>query len=213
MNRIKHDLETNYWIRDFYRLMLPLYRKLPREERQEEGSWQEWQAAIRLYSATEGHYWSHLPEGYNCGRLIDIGCGPLMPARHLPHTELWGVDPNISAYLAAGFPMREYGAVMLPFPAEDMWMVPNDFFHTVVSQNAIDHCDDFEKVIAEIERVAKPDATLRINIPYHDPTATEPLKIDDERVVNAFKRFAVDKITEGVRPAITEALWGTKESD
>ena len=208
--RTKSQQEALWHIRVVHERMLPKYRELPEEERWQKFSHEEWRAAILLYVKTEGHYWPLLPDNYNCGRLLDVGCGSCCPAQHLRHTELWGIDPLIPFYLSAGFPMLEYGAVLLPFSAEDMWMVPDNFFDTIVTQNAIDHCDDFEQVCAEIERVAKPTATLRINVPYHEPTDTEPLQIDDERVLGAFHDFTLTKLIQYDRPTVSEALWGTE---
>jgi len=149
-----------------------------------------------------------------CGRVLDVGCGPKSPARQLNHTEMWGVDPLIPWYAAIGFPVYDLGVVLLDCVAEDMWPIPRDWFDTIVSCNALDHCDDFAAVASEIERVAKPDAMIRLWIAYHAPTPTEPLDLDDETIRQSFCRFEMKMVHSCTHNSIvTEKLWTNKPDE
>ncbi len=183
----KYDAELGWWVREAGRRGVEV-----------------------MYAEWADYYSSHLnirPE-YNCGRLLDIGCGPALPARHLLYDELWCVDPLFERYVQAGFCITGFNVVLVPFYAENLWGIPDDFFDTVVSVNALDHVDDFEAAIGEIERVAKPGALIRIRLHYHTPTPTEPMELSDERVEAAFSQFPVRALMP--LSDSSQTLWGTE---
>lgn len=141
--------------------------------------------------ASIANYYLHLlflEADQDYGRTLDIGAGPLLPGLHLPKTELWCLDPMFAQYRLLGFPVTDTRAVLLDCPAEDMWSSPAAQFDTIISHNALDHVDDFERTVQEIERVAKPDALIRFRIAIHSPTPTEPCELSTERVCKAFSR-------------------------
>jgi hypothetical protein len=64
-------------------------------------------------------------------------------------------------------------------------------------------------VALEIQRLAKPGATIRLNICYrHEPTLSEPQVIDDARVHAAFNRLRLTRIREQGPEESKEVLWG-----
>ena len=50
------------------------------------------------------------------GHVLDLGCGPLIPSADLAGLT-FGVDPNLPAYRAMGYPVDQYGAVLVPHAA------------------------------------------------------------------------------------------------
>ena len=202
----KYDEELQWWLREIVDVMLPWYRgerlaawhkKLPEEIVSRYRS--EWENCWATMARAQSDYYPDrlkLDPQKQLGRLLDVGCGPLLPARHLAYTELWCLDPMLETYRRCGFPIYDVPAVLLPIRAEDIWTVPDDFFDTVISVNALDHVDDFSMCIAEIERVTKPDGMIRIQIDYHAPTATEPIVLDDILFRDAFHQFLIQKIEE-----------------
>jgi SAM-dependent methyltransferase len=145
------------------------------------------------------------------GNILDIGCGPLIPTADLPGT-VYAVDPNLDAYRAMGYPVDEYGAVLVPHAAEDLGMLPCDLCDTVLSNNALNHVNDFEATVAEMERIARPGSFWRFETEYREPTLAEPHLLDDARVLAAFHRFQPRKLRElhwdGI---IASCLWGIGE--
>lgn len=145
----------------------------------------------------------------NYGMILDIGCGPLVPAAFL-NGVAFGVDPNLPSYREIGYPVQSYGAVLVPFAAENLWMLPDHFFDTILSNNALNHVDDFEATVAEMERLAKPNAFWRLETEYREPTLAEPHLLNDERVLAAFKTFVPKRLRERHWEGITASvLWGT----
>jgi len=142
------------------------------------------------------------------GHVLDLGCGPLIPSADLQGLT-FGVDPNLAAYRTMGYPVDQYGAVLIPHAAEDLWMLPSDLFDTVLSNNAMNHVNDFEATVAEMERIARPNSFWRFETEYREPTLAEPHRLDDERVRSAFHRFKPQKLRElhwdGIEASV---LWG-----
>lgn len=185
----------------------------------------EVQNALRLWTFADRHrYCKHLliPSDYWAGlRGVEIGCGPLGLGRWFAETNIIGIDPLLPHYVKIGFPRIEtkyYKAI--PGVAERLDFANHscDFAYSV---NAIDHVDDFEAAVEELERVVDPIGEIRIEVHYHEATVTEPIVLNDERVKAAFKKFDMKKISElpstafypaGTHPVTDRfALWSNKD--
>ncbi len=130
-------------------------------------------------------------------KLLDIGSGPIPSATCYTNAELYCLEPLLSRYLDIGFPLHYYGNTkFIQCKAESMPM-EDQYFDAIISVNALDHVDDFEKTANEIQRVLKPGGKVVFHLHYHYKTETEPVELNDERVQNAFSNINnFTKITE-----------------
>lgn len=119
------------------------------------------------------------------GRVLDVGAGPLPSATVFNGIELYCLDPMYHSYLAAGYPLHHYNARFVHAPCESI-PLEDDFIDVVLSVNAIDHVDDFERSAAEIRRVLKPGGRLAMHVHYHPPISVEPIELSDTRFRAAF---------------------------
>jgi len=119
--------------------------------------------------------------------LLDIGSGPFPNGLIFENCEVYNLDPLISDYIELGYPILQYNqkAKFIEGFSESIPMNDN-FFDAIISVNAIDHVDDFEKTAQEINRVLKPHGLFRMHVHYHESLITEPIKITDERFMSAF---------------------------
>lgn len=217
----KHADELGWWIRETAEVILPWYlgermgvwgHKLPKKKVESYPT--NWENALATLARLQRHYYSshlHMRPDTNRGRMLDVGCGPMLPARHLACRELWCLDPLLEAYLTAGFPVRDANAVLLPIGIENLWTVPSGTFDTTISVNALDHVDNFAEAVAEIERVTKSEGLIRFEVTYHAPTPTEPLALNDTLVRSAFTR-PIYKVggTETIdKNGLIYAVWST----
>lgn len=131
----------------------------------------------------------------NYGLILDVGCGPFVQSADL-QGKCYAVDPNLDEYRRMGYPVDQYGAVLIPHSIESLTYLPDGMFDTVLSNNALNHVDDFEVAIAQMERLAKPDSFWRLETHYREATLAEPEYLDDERVLAAFHRFTPTKLYE-----------------
>ncbi len=130
-------------------------------------------------------------------KLLDIGSGPMPSATCFQNAELYCVEPLLSRYLDIGFPLHYYGNTKFIQCKAESIPVENNFFDAIISVNALDHVDDFEKTSNEIERVLKPDGVVVFHLHYHFETETEPVELNDERVRKALSKIkGLQKITE-----------------
>lgn len=149
-------------------------------------------------NADKWRYCKHLwiePTYFSGKRVLEIGPGPLGLSRFFSGAKVDGIDPLVSVYREAGYPVDEQGLNYTESFAEEMPFGDGEF-DAVVSVNAIDHVDSFEKTISEVERVTSEDGEIRIEVHYHARTITEPNVLNDEIVRSAFKKFDVKKIKE-----------------
>lgn len=141
-------------------------------------------------------YWEELQlagDHFAGQRILEVGCGPLIPSLQFTATEHHALDPLLNAYRGIGFPVDEFGATLVNSGAETI-PYPDGHFDSVLSVNALDHVDDFERTAAEMTRVTKPGGGLYIEVEYHAPTDCEPLVLSDARVRAAFAAFALTPV-------------------
>ena len=119
-------------------------------------------------------------------RVLDVGAGPLPSASVFADADIYCLDPLLPEYVQAGFPLHFYPRVTFVHGASENMPLESGFFDAVISVNAIDHVDDFERTANEIRRVLKSGGKLRIHAHYHRATATEPLELNDEVVAAAY---------------------------
>lgn len=162
------------------------------------------------------HLW--IEPTYWSGKLVlEVGCGPLGLSRFFAGASVRGVDPLMRSYSLAGYPRL---IIADEWRCEDM-RFHDESFDAAFSVNAIDHVDDFQSAVREMERVVKPDGEIRIEVHYHAPTTTEPHVLNDEIVRSAFSKFEMKKLKEspshlfyprGTHPATDRfALWSNVE--
>lgn len=113
-------------------------------------------------------------------RILDIGSGPFPSGLCFSNCEIYCLDPLFDRYIKAGFPIHIYEQRARFVQAKAEAIPFNDnFFDAVISVNAIDHVDDFEKTALEIKRVLRPAGCFRMHVHYHPKTTAEPLELND----------------------------------
>ena len=194
----KHEAELAYWqgglrnLEDWFMKGANLRSGLPPPTPEQKVITSEsWivNAVMTLHSLRP-HYTERLriERDHFCGqRVLEVGCGPLAPILQFNGCTRHCADPLTDAYLAAGWPLYDYDAKFINTGGESM-PYRDGYFDAVISVNALDHVDNFEQTAREMERVVKPGGRIYIDVEYHEPTVTEPLKLDDARVRNAFAR-------------------------
>ncbi len=131
-----------------------------------------------------------LPQDIFAGKkLLDIGSGPMPSATCFKNAELYCLEPLLSRYIDIGFPLHYYGNTKFIQCKAESIPVENNFFDAIISVNALDHVDDFEKTASEIQRVLKQDGIIVFHLHYHYKTETEPVELNDERVQKAFSKI------------------------
>jgi SAM-dependent methyltransferase len=138
-------------------------------------------------------------------RVLEVGCGPMAPILQFDDCERHGVDPLLNVYMAAGWPLFAYDARFVNTGAE-LLPYPDGYFDAVMSVNALDHVDDFEQVASEMTRVLKPGGGVYFEVEYHTPTVTEPLRLSDNRVRNAFPGCELQLVASRSGHEVFEAL-------
>jgi len=141
----------------------------------------------------------HVEPTYFSGKkVLEVGSGPLGLSRFFAGADVELLDPLHSWYESCGYvtcpgtierTIESHGS-----DCEGMGYAGH--YDAVISVNAIDHVDDFEKAISVCEELCKEDGEIRMDIHYHAATVTEPHVLNDEIVSSAFKKFKMKKIAE-----------------
>lgn len=115
---------------------------------------------------------------YDGKKILDIGCGPrgsLEWARNA--SERIGLDTLANEYMGMGASSHHMQyidgmAEAIPFPA--------DHFDVVCSFNSLDHVSNLELALENVYRVLQNDGIFLLIVEtHHQPTATEPVQIED----------------------------------
>lgn len=136
-------------------------------------------------------------------RVADIGSGPMPTLMVFEDCERWCIDHLMGQYEGLGYPNEHYSKDVTYLEAQSESLpVEDGFFDAVISRNALDHVDDFDKTAKEISRSLKLGGWIHILLNYHEPTRTETQVLTDERVKHAFAGHNLRIITE------EEGAWG-----
>ncbi|MGZ8898703.1 MAG: class I SAM-dependent methyltransferase [Limisphaerales bacterium] len=136
-------------------------------------------------------------------KVADIGSGPFPTLLVFEKCKRYCVDHLIEAYKAIGFPLALFESEIEFLDAKSEALPAADgFFDALISRNALDHVDDFKKTAQEIRRVLKADGVLHILVNYHQPTATEPHVLCDQKIQQCFDGLGMRKLSE------VEGAWG-----
>src|SRR5579863_5660192 len=88
-------------------------------------------------------------EHFKGQRVLEVGSGPMAPIQQFSDCTRYCVDPLVDVYMAAGWPLYEYDAKFINTGGESM-PYRDGFFDAVISVNALDHVDDFERTAHEM---------------------------------------------------------------
>lgn len=215
--------EINYYVKWYRGQLKELYGVYLPSDRITRFASESLNAIETWVNADKWRYCNRLwvePTYFSGKSVLEIGPGPLGLSRFFAGADVCAVDPLLATYRRAGYPVDNQGIYYLQMFAEDL-KFEDESFQCAISVNAIDHVDDFEKTISEIERVVKPDGEIRIDFHYHEKTVTEPHVLNDEIVKSAFKKFDMRKIAEspstvfyppGTHPKTDRfVVWSNKE--
>jgi 2-polyprenyl-3-methyl-5-hydroxy-6-metoxy-1,4-benzoquinol methylase len=203
----KYDEEKRFWkdeisfyVRWFHGRIKELYGiTCPKQhEKIQRFSSEELNAIETWINADKWRYCKRLhiePTYFSGKRVLEVGSGPLGLSRFFAGATVHLLDPLHGWYDKCGY-IRCPGTLECTIEeAEEMWISPSSY-DAVISVNAIDHVDSFEKAIEVCEKVCDDDGEIRMDIHYHAPTVTEPHVLNDEIVAAAFKRFDMKKVAE-----------------
>jgi SAM-dependent methyltransferase len=125
-------------------------------------------------------------------KVADVGSGPFPTLLVFQNCERYCIDPLLDTYRWFGFPLDHFEPHVrfVNAPAERM-PFPDGFFDVIVSRDALDHVTDFHEASQEILRVLKPGGQVHVLLNYHEPTASEPLEINDAQVAQEFSRLGL----------------------
>ena len=138
-------------------------------------------------------------------RVLEVGCGPLAPILQFTDCTRHCIDPLVNMYMAAGWPLFDYDAKFIATGGESL-PFPDGYFDAVISVNALDHVDDFERCASEMQRVLRRGGGIYFEVEYHAPTVMEPNRLSDARVVEAFPECEVQVVVSRTAREMFETL-------
>lgn len=227
-NRLsKNSRELAYWrgninkMIDWYTGVEQWRWPFPSEE-QKEKRFDLRKNAIMTYIGFENDNASYLRDlqlsasAFEGGRVADFGSGPLPTLLVFNNCERYCLDHLMDTYRQIGYPLEEYERQITFVNCKSECVpFPDAFFDAVLSRNALDHVDDFQKTASEMKRVLRPGGVLRILVNYHPPTKTETQMLSDELVTRAFAGLEIEKVSEESGawgfPDGTTVLWSTAQ--
>lgn len=126
------------------------------------------------------------------GKVVaDIGPGPLGFPDACPARVSIGVEPLAEEYARHGLLLPDSPALYLSVGAECVPLASHSV-DVVLARNSLDHVDDPDQVLREIQRLLRPGGTLILNFDVdHAPTATEPHALQLDRVRNALSALTI----------------------
>jgi len=129
------------------------------------------------------------PDYFDGKCILDVGCGPVGTLEWADAAaERVGLDPLADKYTASVAKNQKMnyiksGSESMPFD--------DGHFDIVSTFNSLDHVEDIDATIGELQRVVKPGGDLLLIVEInHEPTITEPHRLD-KSIVGKFSDFEV----------------------
>jgi SAM-dependent methyltransferase len=131
-------------------------------------------------------------EAYAGKRVLDIGCGPRGSLEWATHAaRRVGLDPLVPVYRRLGIDQHAMEYVAAPAEAQPF---PDASFDIITSINSLDHVDDLEATIEEIDRILAPGGLLLIVVEVgHAPTIAEPHRLGWDLAARFGDTFVVER--------------------
>lgn len=133
--------------------------------------------------------------------ILDVGCGPRGSLEWAPASaSCYGLDPLAEQYLKLNkgkhrMTYVQAGVEAIPFKA--------DFFDVVSSFNSLDHVDDLDKALEEINRVLKPGGDFLLIVDIHEkPALCEPVVISWDlptQLADSFETIKIKKLKRNAK--------------
>lgn len=194
----KHDAELRWWLDEWEPVIraggfhpgdaLDLLDEEQPAETYEGRRWQQARAEVRRVLAEAR---IDDPHFFDDKVVVDIGPGPLGFPDAVPAKLSIGVEPLADRYREHGLLIEHSTAEYLSIGAEHIPLETNTV-DVVVARNSLDHVDDPDAVLAEIQRLLKPGGALILNFDAgHEPTATEPHTLTRERIATALHQMTI----------------------
>jgi len=138
------------------------------------------------------------PNEFRHLKLLDIGSGPHPSALGYDECEIYCLDPLLLEYQNIGYPFHVYEErVKFITGYSEKMLFCDDYFDAIISVNALDHVDDFNKTTQEMKRVLKPSGKIRLHLHYHPKTPPcHPIELSDDIVLKALDWCEIFKIQE-----------------
>jgi len=163
----KNFAEFEYWNREY-------------SNNKFNNSWYEYFYTIP-FGLTREDYWNK--------KILDIGCGPMGSLEWVADkAKCFGIDPLSNIYYNS-FDCKNHSMSYICGSSEKI-PFPNCYFDYITSINSLDHVDDVEKSILEIDRVLDYNGRFLLIVEInHKPTVCEPQLITQE-----ITNFIIDRI-------------------
>ncbi len=186
---LKHDAELRWWLEKWDPVLrtggffppdaLELLGGEPASSDYVGRRWQQARAEVRRVLNEAGIDDQRFFEGKV---VVDIGPGPLGFPDACPARVSIGVEPLAEQYAEHGLLLADSPALYLSTGAEHVPLASQSV-DVVLARNSLDHVDDPDQVLREVQRLLRPGGTLILNFDVdHTPTATEPHALQLERV-------------------------------
>lgn len=143
-------------------------------------------------------------------RVVDLGAGSKLRAKFFENAEWIAIEPLAEACLAdIGWCDLDDAAAVYSQPAEELLPELVDTTDLLFSINVLDHCYDFEAIMANVYAYLKPTSGLAfLSFDCHFVTdRMHPLILTDEICVPLFERlgFTIERKSKGFTGKFREA--------
>lgn len=121
--------------------------------------------------------------------VVDIGCGPVGSLHFFNAKIKIGIDPLVKKYEI--FDIKTHDMIYMDGKAENIPLI-SSYADVVISVNALDHGENFDKALEEINRILKPGGQILLELNLSEKaTVCEPIVLNLPDSENKLERYFI----------------------
>jgi len=121
--------------------------------------------------------------------VVDSGCGPAGSLHFFNAKMKIGIDPLVKRYEI--FNIKTQDMTYIEGKAENIPLI-SSYADVVISVNALDHGDSFDRALEEVNRILKPQGQILLELNLaEEPSICEPIKLNLGDSINKLEEYFV----------------------
>ena len=157
----------------------------------------QWRADDNVFQKNNERVFSELgftnKNEFKGKKILDVGAGSRLRTRYFKGAKIYAIEPLGDRFLSNFIWCDLYTSELFSSPIEEFIPELAGLFPLVISINVLDHCQDFEIAVVNMERYLADDGIMVLSYDIHDGThPMHPLSLNEDYTFEVFEGLGLE---------------------